>query len=63
MVNNTPAAAGEIVLWTMDASAINGAWRLVADATAAGGLRMHHPDAGAAKITTASTSARPTISS
>ena len=32
-----------------------GAWRVESDATAAGGKKMRHPDAGAAKITTAST--------
>ena len=52
-VNNTVAASEEIVLWASDATATAGAWRLVADSTAAAGLRMHHPDAGAAKITAA----------
>lgn len=52
-VSNTVAQSEEIVLWTADASAIAGGWRLVADPTAAAGLRMHHPDAGAAKLTTA----------
>jgi glucose/arabinose dehydrogenase/PKD repeat protein len=45
-------APGEIVLYAADASAIAGAWRLVADSTAAAGLRMSQPDAGAAKLVT-----------
>lgn len=57
-VNNGAAPTEEIVLWTSDATLAAGAWRLVADAAAAGGLRMHHPDAGAAKISTASGSPR-----
>jgi Beta-propeller repeat len=40
----------EIVLHARDASAIAGAWRLVADATAAGGTRAWLPDAGVAKL-------------
>ena len=41
---------GEIVLYAREATAISGAWRLIADATAAGGSRLSHPDAGAAKL-------------
>jgi glucose/arabinose dehydrogenase/PKD repeat protein len=41
---------GEIVLYAREATAISGAWRLVADATAAGGSRIFHPDAGAPKL-------------
>ena len=52
-VSNSTSSSQEIVLWTADATRAAGAWRLVSDATAAGGLRMHHPDSGAAKITTA----------
>jgi hypothetical protein len=55
-VSNSTSTSEEIVLWTAGATRINGAWRLVADSTAAGGLRMHHPDAGAAKIVAASAS-------
>ena len=51
-VSNTTEQSSEIVLWTASGKAA-GAWRLVADATAAGGLRMNHPDAGAAKLTSA----------
>jgi hypothetical protein len=43
----------EIVLYAKNASVVSGAWRLVADAQAAGGARIWHPDAGAAKLTTA----------
>jgi len=51
-----PAApsAGDIVLWAAEAPVRVGAWSVVADATAAGGNRIANPDAGAAKITTAS---------
>lgn len=52
-VSNTVTQSEEIVLWAADATARAGAWRLVADATAAAGLRMHHPEAGAGKVTTA----------
>ncbi|HEV3485582.1 MAG TPA: right-handed parallel beta-helix repeat-containing protein, partial [Vicinamibacterales bacterium] len=46
-------AADEIVLRAAAASRIGGAWRKVADASAAGGFRMSHPNTGAAKIATA----------
>jgi hypothetical protein len=55
-VSNSVASGQEIVLWTSDATATAGAWRLTNDSGAAGGLRMWHPDAGAAKITTAAAS-------
>jgi len=42
--------AGEIVLYAKNAKPINGNWRVVADATAAGGARVEQPDAGAAKV-------------
>ena len=48
-----PSSAGEVVLHAATASVRAGAWRVTADATAAGGARMEHPDAGGAKITTA----------
>ena len=53
-----PAAptASDIVLWAAEAPVKVGAWSVVADATAAGGNRIANPDAGAAKITTASAS-------
>lgn len=43
--------SGEIVLYAREATTITGAWRLVADATAAGGSRIFHPDAAAPKVT------------
>jgi glucose/arabinose dehydrogenase len=46
----SPPPSGEVVLYAADASAINGALRRVADASAAGGLRLHHHDGGAAKV-------------
>ena len=44
---------GDIVLWAKNAINITGAWSLVNDATAAGGVRIANPDAGAAKLATA----------
>jgi len=41
----------EVVLYAAEASRIAGAWSLVADPTAAAGLRMANPDANAAKLT------------
>jgi hypothetical protein len=41
-----------VVRYASAATAIAGNWRLVADATAAGGRRMEEPDAGVAKIAT-----------
>jgi hypothetical protein len=45
-------AAAEVVLYAKDAQPIAGTWRVVPDATAAGGARIEHPDAGAAKVAT-----------
>jgi hypothetical protein len=45
-----PTTAGDVVLYAGEATAISGAWRLVADATAAGGSRLFHPDARAPKL-------------
>jgi glucose/arabinose dehydrogenase len=45
-----PTGAVDIVLYAADVSASAGAWHPVADSTAAAQLRMHHPDAGAAKL-------------
>jgi glucose/arabinose dehydrogenase len=47
----TPTAA-EIVLYAAEAASISGAWRLVADASAAGGSRLFHPNARAPKLGT-----------
>jgi hypothetical protein len=46
------AAAGidEIVLYATSARTIAGAWRRIADTTAAGGARLHHPNQNAAKL-------------
>src|SRR5581483_9626607 len=53
-VANAPPPSGpaEIVLYAARATTIAGTWRVEADATAAGGALIHHPDAGAAKLTT-----------
>ena len=47
-----PPSAAEVVLYASDVAPA-GRWRLEADGTAAGGHRVRHPDAAAAKITTA----------
>ena len=48
----TPPDNPDVVLYASDAARA-GKWIVEADATAAGGLRVRHPDAGAAKQTTA----------
>ena len=42
--------ASEVVLYTADATTINGTWSRVADGTAAGGARLWNPDRAAAKV-------------
>jgi endonuclease/exonuclease/phosphatase family metal-dependent hydrolase len=42
----------EIVLYASSAAVVSGAWKLEDDATAAGGKRLRHPDAGAPKRAT-----------
>ena len=49
-----PPPAGEIVLWASKAPVRAGAWIVEADGSAAGGQKVRHPNAGAAKISTAS---------
>jgi phosphatidylserine/phosphatidylglycerophosphate/cardiolipin synthase-like enzyme len=49
-----PPGGGDIVVYASTAPLKVGAWRVESDATAAGGRKMRHPDAGAAKIATAS---------
>jgi hypothetical protein len=46
----TGAGIEEIVLYTGAATTISGAWRRLTDASAAGGTRLTHPDAGRAKL-------------
>jgi hypothetical protein len=55
VANSAPVQPLTIVLYTADAPAgsVFGKWKREADATAAGGARLRHPDAGAAKRTTA----------
>jgi hypothetical protein len=49
-----PAAdVKEVVLYAADAKAVVGPWQLLADSTAAGGIRAWNPDAGTAKVATA----------
>jgi hypothetical protein len=47
-----PPESGEIVLYASEATAA-GRWVVETDTTAAGGARIRHPDAAAAKLTTA----------
>ena len=42
--------SGEAVLYAAEAPLKGGAWRVTLDQTAAGGSRIEHPDAGAAKL-------------
>jgi glucose/arabinose dehydrogenase/PKD repeat protein len=51
---SSPSTAGrDVVMYAGDAAVVTGAWTTVADASAAGGTRLHHPDAGAAKVAAA----------
>jgi len=47
-----PPGPGDVVLYAADAVAAS-AWTVVADPSAAGGRRLHNPDAGSAKVTVA----------
>jgi hypothetical protein len=47
------SASGDQVLYAAEAPVKAGAWRIVLDAMAAGGRRIEHPDAGAAKLASA----------
>lgn len=42
----------DVVLFAADAAVRKGAWFMVADSTAAGGRRLSHPDASAARLNT-----------
>src|SRR4029077_20510333 len=44
----------EVVVYAKNAQTIAGAWTLVNDTTAAGGVRLSNPDAGVAKLASAS---------
>ena len=46
-----PTSAPEVVLYAAESLPPAGGWRVESDATAAGGRRLRHPDAGAAKLT------------
>jgi hypothetical protein len=48
-----PPSADEVTLYAGEATTRVGNWTIVSDAAAAGGRRIHNPNAGAAKITTA----------
>jgi endonuclease/exonuclease/phosphatase family metal-dependent hydrolase len=52
------AANGDIVLHARRAAVVTGAWSLVSDTSAAGGVRIANPEAGAAKLETALASPR-----
>ena len=49
-----PPGSGDIVVYASTAPLKVGAWRVETDSTAAGGARIRHPNANAAKIATAS---------
>jgi hypothetical protein len=46
-----PDGTLDVVMYASDATSRVGAWRIESDTTAAGGKRMRHPNAGAAKLT------------
>jgi hypothetical protein len=48
-----PGVPGDVVLYASGASVVAGNWQMVADETAAGGVRIWNPDAGLAKLNTA----------
>jgi hypothetical protein len=48
----------DLVLYTADATVLNGTWQRVDDTTAAAGVRLWHPDASAPKITAPSATPR-----
>ena len=50
--NPPPATATDVVLYASEAPVRSGSYQVVTDASAAGGARLHNPDAGAAKIVT-----------
>src|ERR1043165_4123618 len=56
LASATTTSAQEIVLYASQAPTKVGNWTAVADSTAAGGARLVNPDAGLAKISTASPS-------
>jgi len=51
-----PGTGSDIVLYASQASIRVGKWTVVSDSSAAGGARLHQPDAGAAKVTSAAAS-------
>jgi len=56
-VANPVSVSGDVILYAADAATTGvmaGAWRVVADSTAAGNARINLPNAGAAKVVTAS---------
>jgi hypothetical protein len=55
VVSSAPpdAGASDVVMYAQDAAVVRGSWTFVADQTAAGGSRLRHPDAGAAKLAAA----------
>ena len=48
-VTPDPTPDADAVIHARHATTISGAWRLVSDTSAAGGVRLTHPDAGAAR--------------
>lgn len=54
--SNGTTASGDIVLYGLDGVITGSKWSIVPDSTAAGAKRLYNPNAGAAKIATASAS-------
>jgi hypothetical protein len=52
-ISRAQNGAGDVVLRPGGAATVHGAWSVVADASAAGGTAVRHPNAGAAKLTQA----------
>lgn len=48
-----PSSASEVVIWANNVNSVFGGWRKESNSTAAGQVVLRHPDAGAAKLTTA----------
>jgi endonuclease/exonuclease/phosphatase family metal-dependent hydrolase len=51
----TPSSASQVVIWAgnVPSSSVFGAWRKESNSSAAGQIALRHPDAGAAKLTSA----------
>ena len=52
LTENSGASTSGVVLWTADATALNGSWLRVSDASAAGQIALQYPDFGGPRLTT-----------